>query len=145
MEDARFSAPLLRAFGYHPAERSFYVADEILEWFNQVNQAYRNELRDLNELNFQRISARLDERVGASEAKVEVRLSQFEQRLAAFESKIEQRMAAFDRNERGIHANEAGRHPGDVARISYQERPTASLISQTRSCYLQLTGEVPVR
>ena len=71
-----------------------------MEWFNQVDLTYRNDLRELNELNFQRFIARLDERVGASEAKAEVRVaalkSELEQRMAALESKVEQRLAAME-------------------------------------------------
>jgi hypothetical protein len=65
------------------------IANELVEWFNQVDATYRNDLRELNEVNFRRFSARLDERVAGSEAKFEVR-------MAALESKLEQRMAALE-------------------------------------------------
>jgi len=46
--------------------RKFYetfgddLANEIVEWFNQVDFTYRTELRELNEVNFARFEAKLD-------------------------------------------------------------------------------------
>ncbi len=45
--------------------RKFYetfgddLANEIVEWFNQVDLMYRTELRDLNDMNFARLEAKL--------------------------------------------------------------------------------------
>jgi hypothetical protein len=39
------------------------VANELVDWFNAVDLAYRNDLRELNELNFARFEAKLDQRV----------------------------------------------------------------------------------
>lgn len=87
------TAKLSKAFYDRLGEQ---IANELVEWFNQVDLTYRNELREFNELNFQRFAARLDERVGASEVKVEVRFGVLEQRMTVFESNMEQRMAAFE-------------------------------------------------
>jgi len=35
------------------------VANELVEWFNQVDATYRADLRELNELNFARFEAKL--------------------------------------------------------------------------------------
>ncbi len=49
--------------------RKFYetfgdeIANELVEWFNQVDATYRADLRELNELNFARFDAKLDQRV----------------------------------------------------------------------------------
>jgi hypothetical protein len=49
--------------------RKFYetfgddIANELAEWFNQVDATYRSDLRDLNELNFGRFDAKLDQRI----------------------------------------------------------------------------------
>lgn len=49
--------------------RKFYetfgddIANELVEWFNQVDATYRSDLRDLNELNFGRFDAKLDQRI----------------------------------------------------------------------------------
>jgi vacuolar-type H+-ATPase subunit C/Vma6 len=36
------------------------VANELVEWFNQVDATYRADLRELNELNFARFEATLN-------------------------------------------------------------------------------------
>jgi hypothetical protein len=76
------------------------VANELVEWFNLVDATYRNDPRELNEINFQRFSARLDERIAASEAKAEVGRAalegKLEQRMTALESKLEQRMSSLE-------------------------------------------------
>jgi hypothetical protein len=49
--------------------RKFYdvfgddIANELVEWFNQVDATYRSDLRELNEANFVRFDARLEQRV----------------------------------------------------------------------------------
>jgi len=49
--------------------RKFYdtfgdeIANELVEWFNQVDATYRGDLRELNELNFGRFDAKLEQRV----------------------------------------------------------------------------------
>jgi hypothetical protein len=42
-----------------------------VEWFNQVDATYRADLRELNELNFARFDAKLEQRI--AEVKAEVR------------------------------------------------------------------------
>jgi hypothetical protein len=72
--------------------RSFYerlgdeIANELVDWFNAVDATYRNDLRELNELNFQRFDDRVERRFAEFQAKIE-------QRLTQFETKIEQRLA----------------------------------------------------
>ena len=39
------------------------VANELVEWFNQVDLTYRSELRELNDLNFARFDAKVGERL----------------------------------------------------------------------------------
>ena len=81
--------------------RKFYeklgddVANELVEWFNSVDATYRSDLRDLNELNFARFDAKVEQRWVQLDAKLEQRLAQveakLEQRLA--DAKLEQRIA----------------------------------------------------
>ena len=61
------------------------VAAELVDWFNNVDATYRADLRELNELNFARFDAKLEQRVAALDSKLE-------QRLAVLESKFEQRL-----------------------------------------------------
>jgi hypothetical protein len=39
------------------------VADEMVDWFNKVDSAYRSDLRELNELNFARFDAKMEHRL----------------------------------------------------------------------------------
>ena len=39
------------------------VANELVDWFNAVDLTYRNDLRELNELNFARFDAKLEQRL----------------------------------------------------------------------------------
>ena len=83
--------------------RGFYeklgdeLANELVEWFNQVDATYRTDLRELNELNFARFDAKLEQRFAESDAKWEERLAvldvKWEQRLAELNVKWERRMA----------------------------------------------------
>ena len=77
-----------------------------------VDATYRSDLRELNELNFARFDAKLEQRVAELDAKFERRLSELEvkfgQRLselevelkhliAEFEARVEQRFAAIEK------------------------------------------------
>ncbi len=64
------------------------VANELVEWFNQVDATYRMDLRELNELNFARFDAKLEQRL--AELKSEIA-----DRLAGLESRLTWRMFAF--------------------------------------------------
>ncbi len=65
--------------------RKFYdrlgedIANELVEWFNAVDATYRADLRELNELNFARFDAKLDQRLAAMQAGLTIQL---ERRLA---------------------------------------------------------------
>ena len=67
--------------------RKFYdklgddVANELVEWFNLVDATYRSDLRELNELNFARFDAKLEQRVAELDAKLDRRLAELETRL----------------------------------------------------------------
>lgn len=65
------------------------IANELVEWFNAVDATYRADLRELNELNFARFDAKLEQRFAQLEAK-------WEQRFAQVEAKWEQRFAQLD-------------------------------------------------
>ena len=71
-----------------------------LEWFNSVDATYRSDLRELNELNFARFDAKVEQRWAQLDAKLEHRLTQldakFEQRLTQFDAKFEQRLTQLD-------------------------------------------------
>jgi len=57
------------------------VTNELVEWFNQVDATYRADLRELNETNFARFDAKLEQRFAQQDAKWEKRFAQLEVRL----------------------------------------------------------------
>lgn len=87
--------------------RKFYetfgddVVNELVALLNGVDATYRLELRELNELNFARFDAKLEQRVAQLDAKIEQRIAElraelrteFERRFTALDAKLEQRTA----------------------------------------------------
>src|SRR5205823_12937390 len=92
--------------------RKFYekfgddLTNELVNWLNQVDATYRNDLRELNEVNFARLDAKLEQRATQLDAKIEQRTAwrdaKLEHRIAAvkaateaLESHLQARLAAF--------------------------------------------------
>ncbi len=80
----KFSKDFYERFGHE-------VVDELVDWFNQVDATYRSDLRELNELNFARFDAKVEQRFAEADAKLE-------KHFAAAEVKLEKRFAAFELN-----------------------------------------------
>ena len=59
------------------------LVDEMVNWFNEVDATYRGDLREMNELNFARFDAKLEQRLAQTDAKWEQRLARLEVRLEA--------------------------------------------------------------
>jgi len=86
--------------------RKFYetlgddIANELVEWFNQVDATYRWDLRELNELNFARFDAKVDQRFAESDVKWERRFAEsdvkWERRFGESDAKWERRFAQFE-------------------------------------------------
>ena len=72
------------------------IANELVNWFNEVDATYRSDLRDLNELNFARFDTKLEQRVAQLDAKWDGRWAQLDAKFAAIESRFELRMAGFE-------------------------------------------------
>ena len=52
------------------------VANELVNWFNAVDTAYRADLREMNELNYARFEAKLEQRLSEYDARWERRFAQ---------------------------------------------------------------------
>ena len=96
------------------------VATELVDWFNSVDATYRADLRELNELNFARFDAKLEQRVA------ELR-SDFEQRFAGFDAKLEQRLAELRAEFRSALSHELGRLRAELIKWSFVFFATAAL------------------
>lgn len=79
------------------------IAQELVDWFNSVDATYRANLRELNELNFGRFDAKLEQRVATLDAKFGERLAELRAQLReelrdeikASISPLETKMTAF--------------------------------------------------
>ena len=73
------------------------IANELVEWFNLVDATYRADLRTLNETNFQRFDAKVEQRFAEFEARWERRFveldAKWEKRFAELDAKWESRFA----------------------------------------------------
>jgi hypothetical protein len=75
--------------------RKFYetfgddIANEFVDWFNQVDLTYRSDLERINELNFARFDAKVEQRFAESELR-------WEKLFTEFETKVEGRLAESD-------------------------------------------------
>src|SRR5438105_8239925 len=59
--------------------------------YRSVDATYRSDLRELNELNFARFDAKVEQRWAQLDAKLEQRLAQVDAKLAQADAKLEQR------------------------------------------------------
>ena len=73
------------------------IATELVDWFNQVDETYRTDLRELNDLNFARFDAKLEQRLAELDAKWGGRWTQLdaklEQRLAELRTELVKELA----------------------------------------------------
>jgi len=65
-----------------------------VEWFNSVDATYRADLRELNELNFARFDAKLEQRLAELRAELRVSLAEVRAGMAALESGFDSRLEA---------------------------------------------------
>lgn len=75
------------------------IANELVDWFNMVDATYRSELRELNELNYARFDAKLEQRIGELRAEMQAGwaslAARLEQRMAEHEANLTKRMFGF--------------------------------------------------
>ena len=80
--------------------REFYerlgdsVANELVEMLNTVDQNYRTELRELNDLNFARFDAKVEQRFAESAAAMDKRFAEFG---ASVDKRFAESAAAMDK------------------------------------------------
>ena len=65
------------------------IADEMVDWFNRADETYRTDLYRINDLNFDRFEAKVEQRFVEFEAKVD-------QRFAESDRKVDRRFAEFE-------------------------------------------------
>ena len=83
------------------------VANELVEWFNSVDATYRSDLRELNELNFARFDAKLEQRIAELRAEMD-------HRFAELRAEMDRRFAAVDARFEVLEARLLGRIEGRI-------------------------------
>ena len=74
--------------------RQFYerfgdeLTNELVNWMNMVDAAYRSDFRELFEVHFGRFDAKLEQRVAQLDAKLEQRVAQLDARLERMKVEI---------------------------------------------------------
>jgi hypothetical protein len=57
------------------------ITNELVNWFNQVDATYRADLRELNDLNYARFDAKLEQRIAEVRADLRAGLANLETKL----------------------------------------------------------------
>ena len=68
------------------------VANELVDWFNAVDATYRGDLKELNELNFARFDAKLEQRMAALDTRLDTLRADLRADMAGLEAKLERRL-----------------------------------------------------
>jgi hypothetical protein len=71
------------------------VANELVDWFNAVDLTYRADLRELNELNFARFDAKLEQRLGELRTEFRIEVQQVRTDLERFRAELLRWMFGF--------------------------------------------------
>jgi hypothetical protein len=87
--------------GYARLSKKFYdtlgedLATELVDWFNQVDATYRSDLRELNESNFQRFDAKLEQRLAQQDRRIVELDANWEKRIGALKAELIKWMFLF--------------------------------------------------
>jgi molybdopterin converting factor small subunit len=98
--------------------RKFYevfgdeIANELVTWFNDVDATYRSDLRELNELNFARFDAKVEQRLAELHAKLDGKIDRV---AAELNGKIDRMAAELNAKIDGLDTRLTARIDGAVA------------------------------
>jgi len=98
--------------------RKFYevfgdeIANELVTWFNDVDATYRSDLRELNELNFARFDAKVEQRLAELHAKLDGKIDRV---AAELNAKIDRVAAELNAKIDGLDTRLTARIDGAVA------------------------------
>ena len=65
---------------------------ELVDWFNQVDASYRDHARELNDLNYARFDAKVEQRFAQADARLEQRISEVEVKLGQRINEVDVRL-----------------------------------------------------
>ena len=69
------------------------VTNELVDWFNAVDATYRSDLREVNELNFARFDAKLEQRFAVRDARIDMRFAELDAKFDKRFDELEAKMA----------------------------------------------------
>ncbi len=72
------------------------IADELVNWFNAVDATYRADLRELNELNFQRFDAKLEQRLAELRADMRLEMGESKNELVRAIGEVRTALVALE-------------------------------------------------
>lgn len=76
------------------------IAQEMVDWFNQVDATYSSNLRDLNELNFARFDAKSEQRLAELDANWQARWAELDAKWQVRWSKLDSKIDSVNANLR---------------------------------------------
>jgi hypothetical protein len=75
------------------------ITNELVDWMNSVDATYQTNLRELNEMNFARFDAKLEQRMAALDGRIDKRIdfmrAEMAQRFAGTETRLIRWMVAM--------------------------------------------------
>ena len=86
---AKFSKAFYDTLGHE-------IADEMVNWFNQADTVYRTQLRELNDLNYARFEAKLEQFDAKMDPRFAEQDAKWERRFGELYAKWEQRFGELD-------------------------------------------------
>ena len=78
------------------------LVNELVTWFNETDTTYRAELRELNDLNFARFDAKLEQRVAEVRAELRQEMAQLRTDLADLRANLIKWMFIFWMGQAGL-------------------------------------------
>ena len=78
------------------------LVNELVTWFNETDTTYRAELRELNDLNFARFDAKLEQRVAEVRAELRQEMAQLRTDLADLRANLIKWMFVFWMGQAGL-------------------------------------------
>ena len=78
--------------------RQFYerfgdeLTNELVDWFNSVDATYQSNLREINEINFARFDAKLEQRLAGIDARIDAVEHRLNARIDVVEKRVDARI-----------------------------------------------------
>ena len=122
------------------------IANELVELLNQVDDSSRKELRELNELNFARFDAKLEQRVVETNARIDALGAQLDGRIDALGARLDGRIDALGARLDGridalaarLDARIAGLEKTMLTKAEFADALSERFTAQNRFLYLAM-------